>query len=511
MRWGAVPLLLLTAGLCDSAAAQSVPLMRTIASHVYVDHDAQTDYKLQCPAGYIPVGYSYKRQYQGYIDVELRRNLVDRASTVLNRNALSGTVSLDGGGYAVSLLNQYHAVHDIEAMVTCLTPAATTDKTLTLAAGNAAAGAQSVGIATSFCSADFPVALGGFSNADAINLQDVGSAPVWGTSSNPVLLTDLPDGPTGAPTGWQVKVLNNLSSNAAIMSYSICGKAPSLQTYVYSVPTTRGAFGNTGSFSIFAPVPDGWTAVGTGFDGGLYGSSLALDAWVQDGTIVDMQPWFESTQDTIYDSGVAQVRALIAYGIDTRKGSGGPTAPGRAVAAVLALPQSGPQPSPTSVKIVEYYNATLNHYFITAFPDEIAKLDNGTFVGWTRTGQSFNAYGIGSTGRTGRHPVCREYGRPDVGIDSHFYSASPDECVATLINGGGAWVLEASEVFEMDLPDSVSGACPAEDVPVYRVWNQRLDSNHRYTTSTVIRDQMVQKGGVAEGYGPNAVALCALP
>jgi hypothetical protein len=44
-------------------------------------------------------------------------------------------------------------------------------------------------------------------------------------------------------------------------------------------------------------------------------------------------------------------------------------------------------------------------------------------------------------------------------------------------------------------------------VPVYRVWNQRFDSNHRYTTSTAIRDQMVARGGVAEGYGPNAVAL----
>src|SRR5205823_2297101 len=155
------------------------------------------------------------------------------------------------------------------------------------------------------------------------------------------------------------------------------------------------------------------------------------------------------------------------------------------------------------------YNAVLDHYFITAFADEIAKLDNGTFVGWARTGQSFNAYGIGSTGRAGRRPVCREYGRPDVGIDSHFYSASPGECEASLINGGGAWVLEASEVFEMDLPDPVSGDCPTGDVPVYRVWNQRRDSNHRYTTSIAIRDRMVQKGGIAEGYGPDAVALCA--
>jgi len=41
------------------------------------------------------------------------------------------------------------------------------------------------------------------------------------------------------------------------------------------------------------------------------------------------------------------------------------------------------------------------------------------------------------------------------------------------------------------------------------VWNQRADSNHRYVTTLGLRDQMVAKGYVAEGYGPNAVTLCA--
>jgi len=63
----------------------------------------------------------------------------------------------------------------------------------------------------------------------------------------------------------------------------------------------------------------------------------------------------------------------------------------------------------------------------------------------------------------------------------------------------------------MELPDPVTGACPGDDIPVYRVFNQRVDANHRYSTSVAVRDQMVARGGVAEGYGPNAVALCALP
>jgi chorismate synthase len=44
---------------------------------------------------------------------------------------------------------------------------------------------------------------------------------------------------------------------------------------------------------------------------------------------------------------------------------------------------------------------------------------------------------------------------------------------------------------------------------VYREWNRRPDTNHRYTTSKAERDRMVALGGVAEGYGPDAVAMCA--
>jgi hypothetical protein len=43
---------------------------------------------------------------------------------------------------------------------------------------------------------------------------------------------------------------------------------------------------------------------------------------------------------------------------------------------------------------------------------------------------------------------------------------------------------------------------------MYRLWNQRADSNHRYTTNPAIRDLMIQQGYIAEGYGPDAVAMC---
>ena len=160
-------------------------------------------------------------------------------------------------------------------------------------------------------------------------------------------------------------------------------------------------------------------------------------------------------------------------------------------------------PQPAVVAVVEFHHAALDHYFITANAKEIGDLDGGVHKGWARTGKSFKAYAVGSTGNTGRRPVCRAYGNPAAGLDSHFYSASPQECVATLRSSRqGRWLLEASEVFEMELPDASSGACANGGVPIYRVWNNRADSNHRYTTSIADRDAMVAKGYIKEGYGP---------
>ena len=54
------------------------------------------------------------------------------------------------------------------------------------------------------------------------------------------------------------------------MGFAICGKSPSLQTFVYSAPVPPAVFTIRAIFATIAPVPDGWTAVGSGFDGGQY-------------------------------------------------------------------------------------------------------------------------------------------------------------------------------------------------------------------------------------------------
>ncbi|HTL77559.1 MAG TPA: hypothetical protein VL654_14685 [Casimicrobiaceae bacterium] len=163
-----------------------------------------------------------------------------------------------------------------------------------------------------------------------------------------------------------------------------------------------------------------------------------------------------------------------------------------------------------TLEAIEYYNAALDHYFVTSFANEIAKLDAGNFVGWQRTGQHFTVFDP-ATPIAGASPVCRFYGLPSAGLDSHFYSASPAECADVLQRFAGAWMEETDNAFGIYLPDMLTGECPQGSVPVYRAWNGRADSNHRFTTDPATLQAMVAKGYIAEGYGPASmpVAMCS--
>jgi hypothetical protein len=159
---------------------------------------------------------------------------------------------------------------------------------------------------------------------------------------------------------------------------------------------------------------------------------------------------------------------------------------------------------PPKVTAVEFYNQAQDHYFVTASALEISNLDNNVLVGWRRTGYAFNTY---LTAQPGFGPVCRFYIPPGYG-DSHFYSASAVECAVALAKYP-FFVYESPNVFYMALPDTTTGACPVGTYPVYRVWDDRVDTNHRYMTSPIVRAGMVATGWVAEGYGPDEVIMCA--
>jgi hypothetical protein len=157
----------------------------------------------------------------------------------------------------------------------------------------------------------------------------------------------------------------------------------------------------------------------------------------------------------------------------------------------------------TPVDVVEYYNASLDHYFITWIAAEQANLDAGkTPTKWLRTGYSFHAY---AAPQTGTSPVCRYYLPPAFG-DSHFFGRGTAECEATG-TAHPAFVLEDPQFMQMILP--TAGACPAGTTPIYRVFSNRPDANHRYMTDRAVRDDMVGKGWLAEGDGPDLVVMCA--
>ncbi len=159
---------------------------------------------------------------------------------------------------------------------------------------------------------------------------------------------------------------------------------------------------------------------------------------------------------------------------------------------------------PDKVLAVEFYHAGYDHYFVAATASDISDLDSGVHPGWVRTGYQFQVWN-GPGGFT--QPVCRYYIPPGYG-DSHFFSAAPDECAIALVKF--PWLVkETDAAFYIALPDSVTGACAVNEVPVYRLWNGRADSNHRYTTSTTVKAQMIAAGYVAEGYGPDQVGMCA--
>jgi len=157
-----------------------------------------------------------------------------------------------------------------------------------------------------------------------------------------------------------------------------------------------------------------------------------------------------------------------------------------------------------SASVVEFYNTTLDNYFMTADSGEASAIDNGSAgAGWIRTGNIFST--------NGSTPVCRFYGSQSPGPNSHFYTADAGECA-------GLKQLQAStpatqkrwnyEGIAFNSATPANGTCPSGSVPVYRAYNngstRGVDSNHRITSNlTAIQQQ------AACGWSNEGVVMCA--
>jgi dienelactone hydrolase len=170
---------------------------------------------------------------------------------------------------------------------------------------------------------------------------------------------------------------------------------------------------------------------------------------------------------------------------------------------VLLLDRAAPlPPGPGQQIAIEYYNPGLDHYFMTADPNEVAILDAGQVIaGWQRTGYAFGVYAPDAPAGVA---ACRFFGVPGVGPNSHFFTILPYECDAVKRNP--LWLFEGL-VFRVDAPDA-TGNCPADRVPVVRMYNNGKggQANHRYLTSHSETAEMLREGWIVEG-----TVFCSLP
>jgi serine protease len=393
------------------------------------------------------------------------------------------------------------------------------------------------------------------------NNEIYGSGISWASKVLPVRVlgkcdgaeSDAIDGLAWAG-GLHVPGVPDNPSPAQVINMSFGGKGDCLAAYANTIAAvlahgvTRAivaSAGNSGDDSPHAPsgCPGVLSVAATNLAGGRasyssYGARIDLSApggtfakngtaiWVisNQGATVPTNDFFTSIQGTSFSapmvSGVASLMLSVAPGLDTSQVRSILTATAKsfpadsdcntsicgagivnADAAVKAALAAGG--GPASVDVVEYYNAALDHYFITWIVNEIAILDAGTTIkGWTRTGYQFKAY---PAAQGGTSPVCRYYIPPALG-NSHFFGRGTVECNATGAKNP-SFVLEEPNFMHLTLPSL--GTCPAGTTQIYRVFSNRPDANHRYMTDKAVRAQMVAKGWLAEGDGPDLVVMCA--
>ena len=168
------------------------------------------------------------------------------------------------------------------------------------------------------------------------------------------------------------------------------------------------------------------------------------------------------------------------------------------VASAMAAPAAALEPT---ARVIEFYNATLKHYFVTAFADEAAALDAGQPVaGWVRTGVAWNAWKAAGESASAV-PVCRFFGTPGVGPNSHFYTADAAECAK--VKGNPDWTYEAI-AFHVEVPQGAQ--CAPGTAPIYRSFYPGANvsqSNHRFLPDLSLHQNMAA-ASILEG-----VVMCS--
>ena len=170
----------------------------------------------------------------------------------------------------------------------------------------------------------------------------------------------------------------------------------------------------------------------------------------------------------------------------------------KAALAALGCWGAAAQALEPTARAVEYFNASLGHYFVTTDASEMRDVEA---AGWTRTGGEFGVFASAGDA-PGISPVCRFVHTPAAGRHAHFYTADPAECEALKANRGLRYqgvVFYAAR--------AVAGQCGAGTTAVYRATLDDLyrnDFNQRFTVDATVFAKAGREGRSADG-----VFLCA--
>lgn len=177
--------------------------------------------------------------------------------------------------------------------------------------------------------------------------------------------------------------------------------------------------------------------------------------------------------------------------------------------------------TPVTTTVVEYQNiedfpgSPGGHFFYTENVAEQASVDSGISGRFVRTGRTFKA--------SGTKPLCRFYGSPVPGPNSHFFTILDSEC--DRLKGlqkvprpldVPQWNYEGLSFSAVPAQVSAAGeSCTAGTIPVYRAYNNAYpssgpkntwDSAHRFSTNWKDIEQMV----TSFGWRDEGIAFCSI-
>lgn len=165
-----------------------------------------------------------------------------------------------------------------------------------------------------------------------------------------------------------------------------------------------------------------------------------------------------------------------------------------AILSIGGIGSSAAAVPPADADVVEFLYPPANHYFLTASAEEAAALDASGL--WVRTGFHFRAWSS-TNDAPGTVSVCRFTGTPNVGPNSHFFTADATECA--IVRTNPYWVYEGT-AFRTLVPSA--GSCAVGASPVIRFFLSGTDVTqvrHRYVTDAAEAARMRALGWIEEG------------